>query len=1370
MNKTNVLYLLLIILTYNAVIARTDKTSKNTNKGNFSETTLLPQINSSPFASEKIKRYEDPADYSVLNSNNSYVEFEFTPKYTSNTEFLNAVHDCTSWGKPDLGSRNFPVITPGDVNNLIEILDIKFEELTNVEVNPIPSPQKSENDFNLHYDYKYDNTIYTSNTYFPKVNAEFKKDGIFRNKYFGVVQIYPVQFIPLRKVIRRVTYIKIRVKFGTTPVYSVKPQSKAERDFLRNISLNWESAIDWSTPEANSYKPKLQSSILASGDFYKIEVKETGIYKIDKNYLEQAGINTSNIDPRTIKIYGNGGRELPYLNSEAVAEDLIQNPIYVSGEADGVFNDGDYLLFYGLSPHQWIKTGSSFAHKLNPYSNSNYYWITFGGVNGRRIQEEQSQNNPNITPLDHFTDKLFIEPEVNNLGSTGNLWVSQRIGYGESLLINKQLDGYIPGSVIDCKLKLGNGTSRYEANFSVSDNNSGFSNVYPVAYASGLMPHINLTLFDIQYSLTSGSALNLNIRLSTTGNVTSVSGYYDYLEAFYTRSMNSAINNFLKIVSPDTMGTMEYSVSPYTSSTVKVFRITSQNDIQIINPISYSGGVVRFQDNTIFGRIKEYIVTGDNGYRAPASISGKIPNQNIRGMSEGADFVIITPADFIPAANRMKTQKESPGTGSPNYLKTVIVDINQIYNEFSGGLTDPVAIRNFLKYAYNNWVNRPVYVLFLGDGSYDYKNIYALNLKNQIPAMEKSDIYMDEVSSYNSDDFLTDINEEVYNPEPVRTDFASGRFCVNSIQDANAIVDKVIQYESNQNTGNWKKKIMYCADDGWTTEGNDRTMHTDQCELLAEAYTTKDFEKEKIYIVAYPTVITPQGRRKPDANKQIIKGWNEGRLLINWTGHGSTDLWAHEHVFVRNESIPQMKNKNTYPIVTIASCDLARWDDPFTTCASEQLVYLKEAGAIGVIAATRPVFADANSVFNNLLWSNIMFHRDTLNLPLRMGKVIFNVKNQLGHVSDNDMKFCLIGDPTLRIGIPQNIARVDSINSKTNGDTAIVKSLQKMRISGSVLKSDSTFWNTFNGVMDIKVLDVDRRISIIDFQDVFNFRLDGGTIFKGTTNVINGKWSIEFIIPKDISYSEGNGKIIEYFKNESYEGSGYSDRFIMSGIDTNAVRDTLGPDISLFMDNRNFRSGDIVNQNAKLIADLHDDSGINLTGTIGHKIEAVINDNDNNKIDLTQQYNSTNGYQYGTIEYGFDGLPDGNYTLKLRAWDTYNNFSDKSIYFTVRSSSSLVLSNVFNYPNPMKDFTSFIFQHNFDVPLSAEIYIYSVAGRKIQTIRKSNIVEKNVLIEWDGKDADGDFIANGTYIYKLNVKTEDGLISKIQTGKLAKLK
>jgi hypothetical protein len=382
------------------------------------------------------------------------------------------------------------------------------------------------------------------------------------------------------------------------------------------------------------------------------------------------------------------------------------------------------------------------------------------------------------------------------------------------------------------------------------------------------------------------------------------------------------------------------------------------------------------------------------------------------------------------------------------------------------------------------------------------------------------------------------------------------------------------------------------------------------------------------------------------------------------------------------------------------------------------------------------------------------------------------VKNQLPSVGENDLKFCLIGDPSMRINIPQYFTKIDSINSTPGKDTAEIKALQKMHLYGSVLKADSTLWNNFNGDITIKVLDVDKYITFIDFGRPFNFRLDGGIIFKGSTKVSNGKWELEFVVPKDISYSPGLGKIIAYFNSTALksEGSGYTDHFRLNGIDSSAAIDTTGPEISLYMDSRNFRSGDLINQNSKIIADFFDENGINLTGAIGHKIEAIINGNENNKIDLTSFYNATTGYKYGSISYDYTNIPDGEYTLKLRAWDTYNNLSESEIIFNVKNNSALSVFNVFNYPNPMKDNTSFTFQHNLDASLSAEIKIYSVAGRNIKTIKRTNITEKFVSLNWDGKDSDGDYIANGTYIYKLIVKSEDGTFSSIQTGKLAKLK
>jgi hypothetical protein len=683
-------------------------------------------------------------------------------------------------------------------------------------------------------------------------------------------------------------------------------------------------------------------------------------------------------------------------------------------------------------------------------------------------------------------------------------------------------------------------------------------------------------------------------------------------------------------------------------------------------------------------------------------------------------------------------------------------------------------MRNFLKYAYTNWTRRPVYVLFFGDGSYDYKNIYNLSVRNFIPPIEKPNDFSSELDSYPSDDFITNISISKVSPVAVQPDFYHGRLNINSLAEANEAIDKIIRYESTDNFGIWKKKIMYVADDGWTTEqnhGGENSLHTDQCEAIAESHTTKDFEKEKIYIVTYPAVITPSGRRKPGANVDIIKGWNDGRLIINYVGHGSADLWAHEHIFVRDESIPQLHNGSKLPLVTIASCDLLRWDDPFSISAGEQLVTIN-SGAIGVIGATRPVYSYNNAVLNNYFWDHMMYDKDTLNLPIRIGKVMYRCKLNID-LHDNDAKYGLEGDPTVRISIPQYFTTIDSINNTSTYDPTIVdtiKALQKVVIKGRILNPDNSFWDTYNGEITIKILDVDKKIVYYDFGYPFNFKLDGGIIFKGKTKISNGKWTIKFVVPRDISYSTGYGKLTTYFSNQTTEGTGYTDRFILNGIDTTAVSDTTGPIISTYLDSRDFRSGDVVNQNTKIIADFFDLSGINLTGQIGHKLEAIINDNENSKIDLTPYYNSDTSYQHGTLEYPMQNLTDGKYKLKIRAWDTYNNLSESIIYFDVKSNAELFVDKVYNYPNPFKDFTSFTFQHNLDSPVSIKIKIYTVSGRLIKELTRTNIADKNVIIDWDGRDNDSDAIANGTYIYKITIKSDDGIFNKTTTGIIAKLK
>lgn len=1309
-------------------------------------------------------------DIEIISINQSSVEFIYYPKYINNYIAENTFSEIIKPGYPDIPIRSIPVFLPSFENNRLEIIDFKYSEINNIDIAPIPNLKKTKDGL-YDYDYVKDASIYNSNDFYPKSFAEFSQGGILRNKYLGHIKIYPVIYNPFLKIIKKLDFIRIRISFGGYPVLMNKTLSKEEKDIFSGLAINSNIAIKWSTKEFNqSVRTQIQNSVLSSGDFYKIEVKETGIYKIDKAYLQNAGINTDNINPQTIKIYNNGGKELPYNNSVSTINDLNEVNIYVQTDANGKF---EYLLFYGISTFDWVydsieKLYKSYVHR---FTNSNIYWLTYGGANGKRMQIINSPNIPTAEQVSYAYNRFFEKAEVINLGHTGTQWVSQNISYNECFSFVKNLVGYVDGSFIRLRMRFGNSSS-IVSYFNLKDENSNFNQIYEVPGIFSEFSHFVSKQIDEVYSLLPGyNSISLKLCLPAQYNTQGVRGNYDYYEIHYKRYLNSAQNNYIQIFTPDTNQLVEYNVSPFNTSSVKIFDVSDFTNVKIISPISYNNGVVKFQQELFEGFPKRFFIVGDNSYKTPHSISSKIPNQNLHGISNGASNIIITPTEFLSVANRLKEQREKEGK---NKINTLVVDINQIYNEFSGGLTDPLAIRNFLKYAFINWVERPVYVLFFGDGSYDYKNIYNLTTKNYLPPLEKDDPEQNEITSYPSDDFLTDINENFEYPAPCRPDFSHARLCVNSLTEANSVVDKIIEYESPQTNGIWKKKIMYVADDGWTTrstQGEEGSIHTDQCELIAQVYTAKDFEKDKIYIVTYPAVITPQGRRKPGANVDIIKSWNEGRLLINYVGHGSTDLWAHEHIFVRDEAVAQLKNKGKYPIMTIASCDISRWDDPYLISMGEQLVYIANKGVISSVGSVRPVFSTPNAILNNTLWNTFMFTKDTLNLPLRFGKSLYITKNQLPFISDNDMKFCIIGDPAMRISIPQYFTRIDSINNTSTNDTAHIKALQRVKVTGSILRPDSTFWNDFNGSIHVKIFDVDRDMDVIDFVIYhFRFKLDGGIIFTGRTQVVNGKWSVEFIVPKDISYTKGTGKILTYFYDNINEGSGFSNMFVIDGIDSTAVVDTTGPEIKLFLDSRNFRSGDIINQNSKIIADFFDESGINLTGTIGHKIEAIFNNDESKKIDLTQYYNSVSGFQYGTLEYPLENLTDGKYTLRVKAWDTYNNPSSTEVEFVVKGSSSLYIADIYNYPNPFKDNTSFIFKHNLDSPIDVEIKIYTVSGKLIKEVKRNNINEKYVQIDWDGKDSDGDAIANGVYLYKLIVKTVDGNFTNSSIHKLAKLK
>jgi hypothetical protein len=1335
-------------------------------------------------------------DYKIISSNSSYIELEYYPKINKSEAWYNGerlsiydfpyayTNNFDKSGSPDIRCRSFAVITPSELNNTVQLLDYDVKEEYNVNLAPIPQVNftnpGSRSFEDLYYTYN-KNADYSGSKFIPGNIASFVNLGSVREMAIGNLVLFPYQYDPSARTLKVYSRIKVRVTFGEAPALLNRPRTKEEISLLSGMALNSGIALSWMNPKLKAVlknNTRGSGSVLASGDWYKVKIEDVGsssnsegIYKITKSVLDGAGISLSGVDPRTIKMYGNGGEFLPEGLNDPRPEDLVQIAVYIEGEADGSFDAQDYILFFARAINNWRFDSSSgrYQHYVNYYSNSNYYWICINTPgNGKRMQLQPSENTGNPLRPSSFTERIFYEPDQTNLLNEGNLWLSFRKNTGQSIEWNTTLTGLEAGSNILYKIKPASRCLPPNTNYMLvkEDHSTMAEMYYQMGNAEGGFGNwiwTDSTSFTINQSQKTNGEQS-RFRYTYNASTSVAEGYLDWMEIQYKRRFNSAKDDVLRFDSPNVNGTVEYNVSSFTNNNIKVFDATEHDNVKRIQPLNVSSSNVRFQKTETKGNLSKFFVVGQSGFKTliSANISSRIPNQNLRGVTEGADFVIITHKDFVQVAQRLKNKRESGGQANPNYLKTMILTTEQIYNEFSGGVLDAVAIRDFLKHAYTNWARKPVYACFFGDGSFDYKDILGYN-KNFFPAFEITDPNINQVNGFTSDDYFVCVVGNNFPNDP--PDIAHGRIPASSVLEANEYLDKVDAYENGVNNGYWKNRMLFVADDQRTSEGCEYIQHLQQAESLGELHTPPYIDKIKVYLVTYPTVITPQGRRKPQVNSDIAKYWTEGVLNIHYTGHGSPDIWAHEYVLEKDNIVSQINNFNKYPFVTIASCDMSKFDNPANKSAGELFMLAPRKGAIGTVAATRPVYAETNAFFMYNLFDRLYIPRDTLLLQKRFGAAMFQTKQSLFTV--NDLKYILMCDPSIRVQMPRYRSHIDSI-SGLSGDT--MRALSRIKIYGSILRPDSSHWNDYNGKIVLKIYDVDRQVSLTDECGyTHNFRLNGGIIYSGTQSINNGRWVVEYIVPKDISYLNQSGRLINYFSNNNADGAGINRDFIVGGIDPNAPMDTTGPQISLYLNNRSFRTSDVVNENFKFIADLFDESGINTTGTIGHKLEAVLDENENNKYDLSNFYTSDTSYKSGTIEYDFSGISIGRHTLRFKAWDTYNNSSVATIEFSVSASGVLQVTNVYNYPNPFKDNTAFTFQHNYPNDINVKIKIYTVAGRLIKELQQNGISDKFVVINWTGKDEDGETLGNGIYIYKLIVETADGS-SITNTGKLAVLK
>jgi len=1296
-------------------------------------------------------------DIRILSEDQHSVVLEFTPQIkteqVSGTQgtvftrfrFFGSQIAYDSAGRTDF-IRPILLLLPSPQYSL-QVLASEYQTRDTVKLLPKPTI-KSIRDFGF-IEY-YDDTSFAKTAMGPKQNvlAELTRVGETSIGYVGTLLLHPICAIDREKA-RIYSRIVVRLDFKNTFPAGLNSSCLLRGELPHKTQLAKMAKV-------SSRKSTSADSPLAQGEWYRIEVTETGIYKLNYTYFNSLNISINDIN--SIRLYGNGGLAIPDDNTSPRPNTLLEIPrLVVDQNSNGIFDQDDYIIFYGCGTRGWLYnyTGSeNYTHYVNPFSEKNFYFFTFSQGHGKLMDTiSASAVYPSPIKPTGFQERLFIEEEKFNLQNSGRLWVGELFTSTDEGTYKKSLPGLIESTQITYRfkfyLKAGynynleifeSGKSIYSRGLSSSGGNAFATEVLFKAWGTG-----------------NSSNNESEIKIQLTANQ-EAKAWLDWMEIFYDRKLE-AVDDVLFFNALDNIeGMVQYDISNF-SGDVRAFDITDHNNVKELK-FSYADPTIcQIQLQQVSGSTRKIAVIGKNGFKTPAE-TVKIENTiNLHNTQSQYDFIIISPTEFLMQANQLKAHRESRDS-----LKTLSVDINHIYNEFSGGIPDILAIREFIRYTQENWASKPQYVLLFGWGHFDYKNI-STTKRNWIPPYETEESLNIKDSSYPTDDKFV-----LLNPQSSVYSAAIGRLPARSAEEASVMINKIISYETNAFTDSsaWRNVLTFVADDGKVSSGEDEGVaYTKPTEDLAESNLAKSFEKKKIYIIEYPTVNSASGRRKPEANKAIIEAINQGTLYLNFIGHGNDQLWAHEHIFNQDDDFPKLKNRERLTFIFAATCSFSKYDGPNVLSSGEQLVTMEQGAAIGTYAAARAVYNDRNVNLNNDFFS-YLFTKDKSGKSARLGDASKYAKS-INSDPTNTQKFHLFCDPTLRLLAPKNVSSIDSVNGKSTSSVIEMKSLAHVPIRGAMKLKDGTIITSFQGKGILQVFDSQREVQIIEGIGDFRFKKSGSLLYRGGVTIQDGNFKATIPIPKDVTFGN-QSRISMYAWNDATDGAGYTENVMINGIDSaaSANNDNEGPQISIYLNDLDFRSGDVVKNDPTLIVKFFDESGVNTsTVGVGHQLSATIS-NPERTLNLSNYYQSDfDTYKSGEVRYILNDLSESKYTLSVKAWDIQNNSSETEIYFTISLADDLTLLNVVNYPNPFSNSTTFTFQRIGIDPINVEVKIFSIAGRLIGKLNAYNIADRSVRIPWDGRDNDGAELANGVYLYKLIARSLDGQHTSETIGKLA---
>ncbi|MEA1874142.1 MAG: type IX secretion system sortase PorU [Bacteroidota bacterium] len=1207
----------------------------------------------------------------------------------------------------------------------------------------------------------FQNAIYPENLVIPhfveRISMHEKriqnaKIIVLRTKKISAEDLYGIDQLELDKLSSDflLTHIYTTIRKKQFAYLDVLPIRKLENGEFERL-VDFEIKLEFTdAPEIKSSRAYAENSKLSDGDWYKFRVSESGVYSI--SYQEVANLGFDN--PSDIGVFGYGYM-VPKLNVNSRYDDLPERPVYhKDNNGNGMFDSGDYLLVFLEGPNEFKYSGSLYEHVIHNYSTYAYYFLSDNSQK-KRVQFVDGAGEADYVTSTYDYYASMEKDSINIMGSGRNFYWRKFSYY---LSYNFDFNVPSPVSSEDATMVLrfaaaSSVDSRFKVTFNGDVSYSQYISSVSGSYSASVAKTIE---YQMNANVNSTNSLNIEYLPSTSSS----EAWLDYI-TINTRANLQLQNSELQF--RDAQGIGSGNVTQYilggANASTKILDVSDPVNAFGVNPDALDGSSLKFSVES--DQLREFVAFNtSSAFPSPqfegSSALGFVENQNLHALSQ-VDYLIISYPDFVSYAEQLGALHESYSG-----LSYHVVTPEVIFNEFSSGTRDVAAMRDFVKMFYDRAASDsqiPKYLLMFGDGSYDNRAPMGEN-GNYVPTYQAVNS-LSPSSSFVSDDFFVLLDDEEGSVNGTEgLDIGIGRLPVRSQTEAEGVLNKIFAYISPESFGNWRNVMSFIGDDA-----EDYMAHQIQANEMGDTVMVhhQEFNVDKILLDAYEQVSTVQGDRYPEVNQKIDERVNHGSLIVNYSGHGNEKTLAHEAVVTLSQ-INSWSNGNKLPLFVTATCEFAPYDDYELTSAGELIILNPDGGGIALLTTTRLVYSGSNDRINKEFYRQV-FKTDENNMPYALGEIIMHTKNLSSSSTDiNKRNFSLLGDPALRLAIPEYIVKTDSIggNSVTvYEDTLSAASM--VRIEGHIEDRSGNIKSDFNGVVYPTVYDKVMEYSTLgnDENPPMDFLEQKNILYSGQASVTNGYFSFEFIVPVDIAYFYGNGKISYYAASDSKDAHGYYDGFYIGGSSDTDITDNFGPEIELFMNNTDFIDGGITDENPILLAYIFDDSGINTVGNgIGHDITAVLDYNTLNAIVLNDFYEADlDSYQSGSVRYPFFDLETGLHSLTFKVWDVFNNSSEAEISFLVANSSELVVEQLMNYPNPLSDYTCFTFTHNHpNEEMEVEIKIFNMNGQLIKIIQE-NVYATGYTVDdicWYSDNGGGGSVEQGVYIYHVQVRSENG--------------